>query len=233
VRLNVTQALSDMDKHAVEFDFPVLDNAYLQYAASRLTALRSDEHWLITFEVLGFSEREVEFVNDLYAFGSCVPRQGFIEENILFDSHSNQPLFDPVTNDFVADSKKWTIARGAAVLSFAPSLSDYQAAGLAAKPGGGLKKWREIELLRYLVSVYADSLFLTVKELVSRFPACGSLAVFLQTREWEHPDVAASERPSQKTSVRTLMKALAENDVCAFDPGRPNTHWRFWQSDPD
>jgi hypothetical protein len=45
--MNTTQILKDLDKHAREFNFPVLDNAYVEFAAARLTAFRSDKDWLL------------------------------------------------------------------------------------------------------------------------------------------------------------------------------------------
>ncbi len=50
--MNTKQILEDLDKHAFEFNFPMLDNAYVEYAAARLSAFRGIKDWLIVFEVL-------------------------------------------------------------------------------------------------------------------------------------------------------------------------------------
>ena len=81
--MNTRQILEDLDKHAAEFNFPVLDNAYVEFAATRLSAFHGAEDWLIVFEVLGFSTREVGFVDDLYAYGSCVAKGGFVDAEVL------------------------------------------------------------------------------------------------------------------------------------------------------
>ena len=40
VNRNTKQILEDLDKHASEFSFPVLDNAHVEFAAARLTAFQ-------------------------------------------------------------------------------------------------------------------------------------------------------------------------------------------------
>src|SRR5437868_6691471 len=110
--MDVKQVLSDLDKHASEFNFPVFDNAYVEYGAARLSAFKSNIDWLIVFEVLGFDTRQVQFVNGLYAFGSCIERQGIVGEEIPLRSSPNQPLFDPETNAFIADWNHWSVKIG-------------------------------------------------------------------------------------------------------------------------
>jgi hypothetical protein len=79
--MNPIQILQDLDKHAAEFNFPVLDNAYLEFASARVTAFRSIRDWVVVFEVRGFSIREIEFVDDLHAFGSCVERDSLARKS--------------------------------------------------------------------------------------------------------------------------------------------------------
>ena len=74
--MDTKQILEDFDKHASEFNFPVLDNSYIEFASARLSALQGAKDWMVVFEVLGFSKREIEFVDDLYVFGSCGERRG-------------------------------------------------------------------------------------------------------------------------------------------------------------
>jgi hypothetical protein len=85
---------------------------YAEYAAARLSAFQGVDDWLVVFEVLGFSTKEVEFVNDLYAFGSCVGREGFIAEEITLHPTEKRPLFDAETNECIADWTKWAIRAG-------------------------------------------------------------------------------------------------------------------------
>src|SRR5579885_559791 len=107
--MDIDQILADLDKHASEFNFPVLDNAYVEFAAARLSAFRGTQDWLVCFEVLGFSTREVAFVDDLYAYGSCIPKGGFCGEQVRLSSAEKQPLFDEETNECIADWSHWSI----------------------------------------------------------------------------------------------------------------------------
>src|SRR5579862_3502817 len=226
--MNTGQVLADLDKYASEFEFPVLDNAYVEFAATRFSAFRTKTRWLIVFEVLGFSTREVEFVDDIYAFGSCLSRAGFIGEEITFTSGCDMPLFDPDSRESVIDWRHWVIEMTGKKLAFGPSREEYRQAGIniVTEPGPGSLKG--IELLRYLVYDLGDALFLTAEGVLNKFPGCGTMPLFLQATQWQHPDIANGEKPSQNISIRSLVDALSCGDASLFQLGCPNTHWSFW-----
>jgi hypothetical protein len=227
--MNTNQILEDLDKHAKEFNFPIFDNAYVEYAAARLSAFRGPSDWLIVFEVLGFSTREIEFVDDLYAYGSCTRKEGFIGEEIPVTSLPDQPLFDLETNECIINWSRWTVAVGGKIMSFSPTLKEYAEAGLPISREPGRGSLSEIELLRFLVYRLRDArLFLSDIALMNHFPECTVLEKFVQTTRWQHPDVAAGERPSQNRSIRSLVQALSQRDPSLFNQGRPNTDWGFW-----
>ena len=226
---NKEQIFTDLDKHASEFNFPVLDNAYVEFAATRLTAFQSAKGWLIVFEVLGFSTKEIEFVDDLYAFGSCVEREGYVGEEVLLSSSRGQPIFDTQSNDCIADWSHWSIKLGNETMFFSPTREEYANAGIVIDRDPGPGTLREIELLRFLVyRLGEERLFMNDETLLSHFPRCQGVSKFIQTARWQHPDVADGERPSTTLSIRTLVAALSQKDVSLFEPGRPNTHWRSW-----
>jgi hypothetical protein len=227
--MNIDQVLEDLDKHATELNFPVLDNAYVELAAARLSAFQSTGDWLIVFEVLGFSSREIQFVDDLYAYGSCVEREGFIGEEICVTSASEAPLFDPRSCRFIADWRRWSIRVGEQKMSFSPTAEEYARAGIAIDRDTGQGTFNEIALLRFLVHHLGEErLFMSERFLLSHFPKCGKLSKFIRTTEWQHPDVADGEKPSRNISMRTLVEALSGREPLLFNQGRPNTHWRFW-----
>jgi hypothetical protein len=223
------QILEDLDKHASEFNFPVLDNAYIEFAAARLSAFQRVKDWLVVFEVLGFSTREVEFVNDLYAFGPCVEQEGIIGEEIPLSSSPKQPLFDAETNECIADWSHWAIKIGDQELSFSPTPEEYAEAGILIDGEPGRGSLSEIEVLRFLVYRLGETrLFMSDEALLSHFPKCKNLEKFVQTTQWQHPDVAEGEKPSRNISIRSLVEALFQENPSLFKPGRPNTHWKFW-----
>jgi hypothetical protein len=221
--------LAILDEHAVEFNFPVLDNAYVEFAAARLTAFRGSEHWLICFEVLGFSLREVEFVTDLYAFGSCTQTQGFIGEEIPITSSPEHPIYDRETNQGIADWCRWSVKLGQETVTFSPTREDYARAGIVIDDDCGPGTLKEIELLRFLVyTIGRERFFMGDQELLDHFANCSRLSKFVQTSHWNHLDVADGEKPSENACLRSLAEALSTGNPSVFNPGRPNTAWQFW-----
>jgi hypothetical protein len=227
--MNIDQILGDLDKHASEFMFPMFDNAYVQFAAARLSAFRGSKDWLVVFEVLGFSTKEVQFTNDLYGYGSCVSREGIIGNEIPVVSLPEQPLFDAETNQGIADWTSWSVSVDGVKMVFAPNREEYAAAGIATSANSGPGSLSEIGLLRFLVHHFSDNeLFLSDDALLRKFPACQGLSKFVQTTRWQHPDTSNGELPSKNQCIRSLILALAVGDVSTFQPGRPNTDWQSW-----
>jgi hypothetical protein len=227
--MNTVQILKDLDKHASEFNFPMLDNAYVEFAAARLSAFQGAEDWLIVFEVLGFSPREVEFVNDLYAYGSCLEREGVIGNEIPVSSSAEYPVFDSETNECIADWSRWSIKVGKEEMSFSPTLEEYAQAGIVIDCAPSKGTLSEIEMLRFLVHrLEKERFFMSDADLLNHFPRCKNLKKFVQTTQWEHPDIANAERPSKNLSIRSLVDALAQKNPLLFEPGLSNTHWSYW-----
>jgi hypothetical protein len=227
--MNTVQILKDLDKHASEFNFPVLDNAYVAFAAARLSAFQGGKDWLIVFEVLGFSTREVEFVDDLYAFGSCVEREGVVGEEIPIRASPKKPLFDADTNECIADWSHWSIRVGNEEISFLPTRAEYADAGIVIDREPGRGSLTEIELLRFLVHrLGKERFFMSDEDLLSHFPMCKDLKKFVQTTQWEHPDIANEESPSKNVSIRSLVEALSKKNPSLFEHGLSNTHWTYW-----
>ncbi len=227
--MNTRQILADLDKHASEFNFPVLDNAYIEFGAARLTAFQDSENWLIVFEILGFSTREIEFVDDLYAYGSCIEKEGLAAEEIPLRSSPEQPILDAQTNECIADWCHWSIQLGNETISFSPTREEYAQAGVKIDGDCGKGTLREIELLRFLIHCLGEErLFMNDRALLDHFPRCTNMPKFVQTTRWQHPDVSDGEIPSKNVSIRSLVDALLRMDPDIFDSGRPNTEWKPW-----
>lgn len=230
--MDTENVLRRLDKHALEFNFPVFNNAYVEYAAARLTAFRGSGQWLIAFEVLGFSTREGTFVNDLYGYGSCLEKEGIIAANSVLSPTQAYPLFDPETTACIASWSAWEVQLDGQTISFSPSRAEYRDAKIEVPVEPGPGSLKEIQLLRFaLAKLGARKLFMRDQEILSHFPNCpATLPVLIQTIEWQHPDVAGREKPSENVSIRSLLDAIKTGDPARFQRGHPNTGWQYWQS---
>jgi hypothetical protein len=227
--MDTKQILKDFDKHASEFNFPVLDNAYMEFASARLSAFQGASDWLVVFEILGFSTREIEFVDDLYVFGSCVEKEGFAAEEIPVSGSPAHRIFNPETNACLADWSHWSILVKGKEVFFSPTREEYAEAGIVIERDPGPGTLSEIELLRFLIHrLGKDRIFMSEKDLLSHFSKCKDLTKFVRADQWEHPDLANAEKPSNNIVIRSLVEALAQRNPSLFDQGLPNTHWTFW-----
>ncbi|MDE3104775.1 MAG: hypothetical protein KGK08_06340 [Acidobacteriota bacterium] len=229
--MDIQLALSDLDKHASEFNFPVLDNAYVDMAAARLTAFRGVMDWAIAFEVLGYSINEGTFVNDLYAFGSSLLKEGFVSSTPIMSSAPSSPLIDQETGAWIADWEQWRVIIKGKSYEFTPAREEYLSQGLHVPIKGGAGSLRESQVLRFFVCRKGTGeLFMKEDELRGELRLDPQMIVFLQTEQWQHPDVAGEEKPSENVSICSLLKALDLNSPAVFQKGFSNTHWRHWDS---
>jgi hypothetical protein len=51
------EILAQLDDRAADYDFPMFDNAYIFFAAARLSLYRDRLNWALVMEVLGFSPK--------------------------------------------------------------------------------------------------------------------------------------------------------------------------------
>lgn len=215
--------LAALDSSAREFDFPVLDNANLDIADIRLTVLANDHDWVVVFEDLAWSEKELEFVNGIYAYGTCMQKPGFQGELIPIRQNPAEPIRD---NDgrAVADPSRWSVIVGEKALEFEPTAEEYRKAGITVQGRVG-----EAAILRFLVHAMGHVFFASEDELRRFLPNCIGLKKILQTTVWQHPDVAGSELPSESVSMKSLAEVIEKQRPDLFDVGKPNTDWRIWQ----
>jgi hypothetical protein len=230
-RMNMQLALQYLDKHASEFNFPAFDNAYVEMAAARLTAFRDVENWVIAFEVLGFSNRQGIFADDVYAFGSRLGQEGFISSTPVMSQSPSNPMTDPLTDAWIADWEHWSVLVKGKCYEFSPSRGEYISQGIEVPSMGGPGSLREGHVMRFFI--YRESardLFMEETELRHELQLSSDMTVFVQTEEWQHPDVAGGEKPSDSISIKSLLVALDVNSPADFQRGRPNTNWKLWDS---
>jgi hypothetical protein len=226
--------LSDLDKHASEFNFPMLDNAYVSFAAGRMSVFISEDHWAIVFEILGYSINQGEFTDDLYAFGDFLPREGVLTSFSVLTETPQAPLTDPATEAWIADWSDWSISSSSGTFRFRPSRSEYSTAGIHLEGESGPGSLAQKDVLRFFIAKQmSPSLFLSEDELIGELEGCPPMKLLLQTESWQHPDVASGELPSGSVSFQSLMRVIAEKSASLFVPGNVNTSWPNWDHDAE
>jgi hypothetical protein len=219
-----------LDKTVQEKSFPVLDNYSNYLAAARLTVWRSPKHWLLFFEIVGYSPPENEFVNHIYMIGNCVKEGVQMKEKIFVSETAENPIRDREEGKWLADWQDWEVLVRGEVHKFHPSPAEYRNAGIEidpTKPGPG--SLRHDKLIRFLVLKLRDELFCTVKEMRELLPD-KKLQSFMQFEDWKHPDIRKGELPSQNPFFIALAGALAGRSKHLPESAleNPNTHWSNW-----
>lgn len=205
--------LKQLDDCAEAYTFPVLDNAYVYPADTRMTLYRDEERWALVIEVLGFNSHMggTEGIdNALYCFGNCLRRPPGISPDDLLrlvSDGDSGPLFE--------EPHGTGIRKGATDLRIRGRL-------VPAPPSA-----EAFELLRALVPGHRDQLLATDEELQSRLPA--DLPRLLRLDEWNHPDIAEGDLPGESPTFKMLAQALETGNPGLYRPRRkPNTHWSNW-----
>ncbi|MES1241131.1 MAG: hypothetical protein ABUT39_05880 [Acidobacteriota bacterium] len=207
------EILKQLDDCAEAYTFPVLDNAYVYPADTRMTLYRDEERWSLVIEVLGFNSHmggTEGMDNALYCFGNCLRRPPGISPDDLLrlvrDGDSG-PLFEEPHGTAVRKGVTDLRIRGRLV---------------PAPPSA-----EAFELLRALAPEHRDQLLATDEELQSRLPA--DLPRLLRLDEWNHPDIAEGDLPSESPTFKMLAQVLETGDPGLYRPRRkPNTHWSNW-----
>jgi hypothetical protein len=210
---SAAEILKQLDGCAEGYTFPVLDNAYVYPADTRMTLYRDEARWALVIEVLGFNSHMggAEGIdNALYCFGNCLRRPPGISPDDLLrlvgDGDSG-PLFE--------EAHGTAVRKGATDLRIRDRL-------VPAPPSA-----QAFELLRALILDHRDLLFATDEELQARLPA--DLPRLLRLDEWNHPDIAEGELPSESPTFKMLAQVLETGDPSLYRPRRkPNTHWSNW-----
>ena len=220
------EILSQMDREAAEYHFPMLDNAYLCSAGIRLTAFSSASEWLIVFQQIGVME-DRDFANVVSAYGNRLDKPGVQEVARLVEPPPGGRIRD-ANEHLNLDMWDFTIAINGQVRHFTPSKEDYAAAGVDVDDEAP----SPVKILRLLVAQIPEELFLPDDKLLQICGRAGAgLKKFLQLEEWHHPDLANDERPGMNPCLRSLARALAMNDASLYEcPAASfNTHWSQWE----
>lgn len=209
---SAAEILKQLDDCAEAYTFPVLDNAYVYPADTRMTLYRDEERWALVIEVLGFNSHMggTEGIdNALYCFGNCLRRRpGMSPEDTL------RPVTDGDSGPLFEDPHGTALRKGVKDLRIRGELVPAPAAA------------QGFELLRALLP-HRDLLLATDEELQARLPP--DLPRLLRLDEWNHPDISDGDMPGEHPTFVMLAKVLETGDPSHYRPRRkPNTHWSNW-----
>jgi len=221
------EILAVLDEYAKDYDFPVLDATNFDMAQTRLTAFKKDTDWLITIEIIGSRGDILE--NAIYAYGNAISAQGLV---ISVDDYINpvdsEYWYDDEGEELLVNPYDFKVYVEDELLSFKPSLRDYQAAGITEVEPYNLTK-----LIRYISYVEKDKLWLSVKTLLDEVKVDDNMEVFYQADAWNHPDISEL-KPSESLFFKKLATALEQGDVSLIVNANHNTHWsQYTWSDLD
>ncbi len=238
--MNWTQEkiLDILDQCAKNSTFPMLDNGYVYPAATRLSVFRSDEDWAIVIEVFGFSPRTGDPDLHISTFANKLRNRNTAEdyvsrtayENYLKNNPNNESLFVfPIENDEWLNEadREYTRPDGICILRgepiTLPAAAAYERHDIELEEDVPLT----FEFCRYLAAKYRDKVLATATELRTNIPS--DLSLFLQLDQWNHPDIADDQLPSQSETFIQIAEAIVTGHKTAYQPTLPpNTHWSHW-----
>jgi hypothetical protein len=224
-----SEILDQLDRCATAYTFPILDNAYVYPADTRMTLFRDPERWAILIEVLGFNSHMggTGGIDDaIYGFGNCLRRPpGISPEDTLrpVSDGDSGPLFEEPGGMTLRPGARDLCIRGQRVcLPASPEI--YVCRGIVCESPPEIQGH---ELLRVLLPEHRSLLLATDEELQARVPA--GLPRILRLDEWNHPDISGGDLPSESATFQALARVLETGDPKLYRPRRkPNTHWSSW-----
>ncbi|HVE56051.1 MAG TPA: hypothetical protein VNB22_04430, partial [Pyrinomonadaceae bacterium] len=223
------EILNQLDNCTRDFTFPMLDNGYVYLGDTRLSAYRDERHWALIIEVLGYNVRagNHDGLSDcLHCFGNCLKRPpGTANEDFLYVTSDGieSPTFDDVYGWYIRnEAKSIRIRQSTARLTLNAEQLKEKGIELVEAP-----QITGADLMRSLLPEYREQLLATEEELRERIPE--DLPLILRLDEWNHPDLAADQLPSESKTFRMIADVLITGDASLYQPTEePNTHWKNW-----
>lgn len=235
--MKAKEILRHLDEH-MRIELTLVNSNY-QLADTRMTVFRSEKNWAIFIELVGIAKEIFEGV-DIYAFGNCIEQQGFIERRSIFTVPEDVPLFNE-EGIWIGDRSHFSVIIRGKRYDFKPTKEDYLTAGIIFPDERiGPDTLLPIDLIRFLCHhlnhpffVSEDYLRYLLDKLAIKkgewYSLGQEMSLFFQTREWQHPDLALGEKPSQMKFFRVLARAIERGDpseLTKLDPSTFNTDWR-------
>lgn len=217
-----------LDKEALNYNFPMPNNYNAYNAAMKLNAFRSSEEWLIVLQMINFTNGN-EFLNEIYVYGNMLCAQGLLYADQVLEEIEGFPLWNN-SNDFIINPDKFKILIKGELMEFSITEKQWEAAYISKDSLMPLPA----KILRLLVNLYGNKLFLDKEELLKKCEIeNNNLEYFLELQNWQHVDLAEDELPSSSVSFSSLAEALENNDPYIYQCPIEfyNSRWYCWDED--
>lgn len=218
------EILKLLDERAAVFEFPVLNNAHWDYIGGRLRGFRVKDRWALIFEVLVFNEPELAIVTQLYGYGPDFgPDQWDHKEMPGIESVPDSPLWDA--------SGCWIV--GADVKNVVINGEFYRISCGASLPDSiHLEREdcdSEAAFARALCRRLGFQRIVPLDNAVRSFPQLSHGTEVFVIGEWDHPDIAAGQLPSDSITLAACAAVLCGESATLDLKGiASNTEWPRW-----
>ena len=235
---------------------------HFRVADARMTVFRSERQWVIFFERVDYHVGMDEYQVSLSAYGNCLQEE--FEDGIglngqLLPYYRHPFEFDEEATEINPETGSWNLQRDrfciwldGRMLDFTPTPEDYAAAGIVFDEEPQRPDTIHPEQLLRFLCHHLDHPFFNsedfLRSVIDVFKAqplepvyrqtglSHHLALFLQTREWQHTDFGRDnefQHPSDVPGFHILARAIAGGDLTEWnnqDPVTFNTDWRPWEA---
>jgi len=208
--------LAQLDVQARRYDFPILNNIYHDFVGIDLRSFRSDDEWLIVFQLINITNGKL--MNDVYGFGNRLAQPGMQQGITCAD--------DPHALVEQAADGQLRIAGElyGRKVEHELTIDDLRRAKVEVDDVDALAALRALAVRSQSALMLDDQALLAV---------CGrSEAPLLQWAHpatWFHPDVAGDELPSSSESLVELAQSLARGTALrSSSPRETNLEWQRW-----
>ncbi len=222
------QILKQWEDSAKRGLFPYLStDEHGVFAGARLTTFRSNNEWLIVFELPAYIGEADTFVDRIYTYGNKVKHR---VQWIEFLCPSPSEGID--SEGWLPNLFDFEVLLHSKVRRFTPTQENYAQAGIDLNEpiSSSSSANRQAQVLRLLTSLFPHEVFMSAPKLLGVIDRPKTLPLFLQMYEWYHPDLRSGERPGDSPCLRSLAHALAHNhpDLYRCSQNLFNTHWSHW-----
>jgi hypothetical protein len=216
--------LQELDRRAATFEFPVLDNANAHFIAGRFRGFRAQRDWGLAFEVLVFAPQERAIVTDVYVYGPLAGDESWALTQVGgIQELPSSPLWD--VNGF------WIASVGIREVEIATGKIRV-ACGVPAKQAVSLDRAAcndEVSFTRALIGEVGLEPLMPVNLVFDLVPGLAVAEEVFRLTNWDHPDVAGEERPSDSLAIAAGARIVAfESPTFDYDHSRDNLDAPLW-----